>query len=81
MRLFLKERLNDDEYGDHHHGTYQEDHDDNDVTMLSEPILNDTAIKTRVFNKKQSSLKDMILLMKTRYVYVPFINMHLYPIY
>uniref|UniRef100_A0A1J3HL08 Hippocampus abundant transcript 1 protein n=2 Tax=Noccaea caerulescens TaxID=107243 RepID=A0A1J3HL08_NOCCA len=70
MRLFLKERLNDDGYGDHHHGTYQEDHDDNDVTMLSEPILNDTAIKTRVFNKKQSSLKDMIFLMKTSTIFV-----------
>ncbi|CAA7021974.1 unnamed protein product [Microthlaspi erraticum] len=63
MRLFLKERLNDEEDGDHHHG-------DNDATMLAEPILNDTTIKARVFNKKQPSLKDMISLMKTSTIFV-----------
>lgn len=75
MRVFLKERLNDDEDDDHHHGTYdQDDHDSNNVGMLAEPILNDTPIKTRVFHKKCSSLKDMISLMKTRYS----TYMHLY---
>lgn len=64
MRIFLKERINNDEVGDHH----QEDHASSEVTMLEEPILNDTTIKTSVFNKKQSSLKDMIFLMKTRYI-------------
>jgi len=69
MRVFLKENLKADEDDDHHHGTYhQEDHDSINTTMLAEPILNDTPIKTQVFQKKYSSLKDMISLMKTRYV-------------
>ncbi|KAG2298211.1 hypothetical protein Bca52824_034683 [Brassica carinata] len=66
MRVFLKERLNNDEVCDHH----QDDHASSDVTMLAEPVLNDTAIKTSVFNKKQSSLKDMIFLMKTSTIFV-----------
>jgi len=71
MRVFLKEKLNDDEDDDLHHGTYhQEDHDSINTTMLAEPILNDRPIKTQVFHKKYSSLKDMISLMKTRYVYI-----------
>ncbi|CAN7118295.1 unnamed protein product [Brassica rapa subsp. narinosa] len=66
MRIFLKERINNDEVGDHH----QDDHASSEVTMLEEPILNDTTIKTSVFNKKQSSLKDMIFLMKTSTIFV-----------
>ncbi|CAN8257839.1 unnamed protein product [Cochlearia groenlandica] len=70
MRVFLEERLNDNEDSIDH--SQQQSHDNNNnVTMLSEPILNDTAnIKTRVFNKKQSSLKDMIFLMKTSPIFV-----------
>lgn len=68
MRVFLKERLKDDEDGDHHHhGTHHQEDDD---SMLAEPILHDKTIKTQVFIKKQSSLKDMISLMKTRYIYL-----------
>ncbi|XP_022554252.1 multidrug resistance protein 1 isoform X2 [Brassica napus] len=66
MRIFLKKRLNNDEVRHHH----QDEHASSDVTMLAEPILNDTAIKTSVFNKKQSSLKDMIFLMKTSTIFV-----------
>lgn len=73
MRVFLKERLNNDEDVDHHH---QEDHDNNDARMLAEPILNDTSIKPPVFNKKHSSLKNMISLMKTRYIYIRRIYMY-----
>ncbi|EOA30555.1 hypothetical protein CARUB_v10013679mg [Capsella rubella] len=70
MRVFLKERLNDDE-NDDHHGTYgQHEHGSNDVGMLEEPILNDRPIKTRVFHKKYSSLKDTISLMKTSTIFV-----------
>ncbi|CAH8373146.1 unnamed protein product [Eruca vesicaria subsp. sativa] len=66
MRVFLKERLNDDEDTDHR----QDDHESNDVTMLAEPLLIDTTIKTSAFNKKQSSMKDMIFLMKTSTIFV-----------
>ncbi|KAL1188526.1 hypothetical protein V5N11_005952 [Cardamine amara subsp. amara] len=66
MRVFLKERLKNDEDGNHH----QEDHDSYDARMLAEPILNDTTIKRPVFNKKYSSLKDMISLMKTSTIFV-----------
>ncbi|KAG7636415.1 Major facilitator superfamily [Arabidopsis thaliana x Arabidopsis arenosa] len=70
MRVFLKENLKADEDDDHHHGTYhQEDHDSINTTMLAEPILNDTPIKTQVFQKKYSSLKDMISLMKTSTIF------------
>ncbi|ANM61356.1 Major facilitator superfamily protein [Arabidopsis thaliana] len=70
MRVFLKEKLNDDEDDDLHHGTYhQEDHDSINTTMLAEPILNDRPIKTQVFHKKYSSLKDMISLMKTSTIF------------
>ncbi|CAN6870222.1 unnamed protein product [Brassica oleracea] len=66
MRIFLKERLNDDENGYHQ----QDDGDSNDVTMLAEPLLNNTTITTSVLNKKQSSLKDMMILMKTSTIFV-----------
>ncbi|KAG7579424.1 MFS transporter superfamily [Arabidopsis thaliana x Arabidopsis arenosa] len=68
MRVFLQENIYDD---DHHHGTYhQEDHHDStNATMLAEPILNETPIKTQVFRKKYSSLKDMISLMKTSTIF------------
>ncbi|KAF3596644.1 hypothetical protein DY000_02021139 [Brassica cretica] len=66
MRIFLKERLNDDENGYHQ----QDDGDSNDVTMLAEPMLNNTTITTSVLNKKQSSLKDMMILMKTSTIFV-----------
>ncbi|XP_018485913.1 uncharacterized protein LOC108856576 isoform X2 [Raphanus sativus] len=66
MRLFLKERLNNDEVCDHH----QDDQDSTEVTILAEPILNHTTIKTSVFNKKRSSLKDMIFLMKTSTIFM-----------
>ncbi|KAF8090066.1 hypothetical protein N665_0489s0006 [Sinapis alba] len=67
MRIFLKERLNNDENGDHQ----QDDRDSNDVTMLAEPMLNNTTITTSsVLNKKQSSLKDMMILMKTSTIFV-----------
>ncbi|KAG7584076.1 Major facilitator superfamily [Arabidopsis suecica] len=68
MRVFLQENLYND---DHHHGTYhQEDHHDNtNATMLAEPILNETPIKTQVFRKKYSSLKDMISLIKTSTIF------------
>ncbi|XP_024016503.1 uncharacterized protein LOC18026298 isoform X2 [Eutrema salsugineum] len=68
MRVFLKERLNNDDDGEDHH--HQDDHNSNDITMLAEPILNDTTIKRVVFIKKQSSLKDMISLMKTSTIFV-----------
>ncbi|XP_010548123.1 PREDICTED: uncharacterized protein LOC104819660 [Tarenaya hassleriana] len=70
MRVFLKERLHDhgdddDDGHHHHHGEHHgEDH------PLAEPILKDTpAAKARVFNKN-SSLKDIISLMKTSTVFV-----------
>ncbi|XP_010467438.1 PREDICTED: uncharacterized protein LOC104747499 isoform X1 [Camelina sativa] len=65
MRVFLKERLNVEEDNDHNHGTH-----DQDVGRLTEPILSNTPIKTRVFHKKYSSLKDMISLMKTSTIFV-----------
>ncbi|KAF8105271.1 hypothetical protein N665_0160s0007 [Sinapis alba] len=66
MRIFLKERLNNDENGDH-----QQDDHGNDVTMLAEPMLNNTTITTSsVLNKKQSSLKDMMILMKSSTIFV-----------
>ncbi|XP_019096954.1 PREDICTED: uncharacterized protein LOC104768128 [Camelina sativa] len=71
MRVFLKERLNDNEDDGYHHGTYQhDDHDSNNVGMLGEPILNDAPIKTPVFHKKYSSSKDMVSLMKTSTIFV-----------
>ncbi|XP_010467446.1 PREDICTED: uncharacterized protein LOC104747501 isoform X1 [Camelina sativa] len=71
MRVFLKERLNDNEDDGYHHGTcHHDDHDSNNVGMLGEPILNSVPIKTRVFHKKYSSLKDMISLMKTSTIFV-----------
>ncbi|XP_009121172.1 multidrug resistance protein 2 isoform X1 [Brassica rapa] len=66
MRSFLKERLNNDENGYHQ----QDDGDSNDVTMLAEPMLNNTTITTSALNKKQSSLKDMMILMKTSTIFV-----------
>ncbi|KAJ0254390.1 Major facilitator superfamily protein [Hirschfeldia incana] len=66
MRIFLKERLNNIENGDHQ----QNDRDSNDVTMLAEPMLNNTTITTSALNKKQSSLKDMMILMKTSTTFV-----------
>ncbi|CAH8391278.1 unnamed protein product [Eruca vesicaria subsp. sativa] len=63
MRIFLKERLNED-------GDLRQDEHASSEDTITEPILNDTTIKKNVFNKKQSSLKDMIFLMKTSTIFV-----------
>ena len=60
MRIFLKERL---------HGDDEDGYDGcGDERMLAEPILKNAPTKTHVFNNKYSSLKDMVALMKNRYV-------------
>ncbi|KAL0655351.1 hypothetical protein Bca4012_075935 [Brassica carinata] len=63
MRIFLKERLNDDENGYHQ----QDDGDSNDVTMLAEPLLNNTTITTSYFLKARfgfdkNQFADLMLL-------------------
>ncbi|CAH8262672.1 unnamed protein product [Arabidopsis lyrata] len=64
MRVFLKERLQDDDEDDSGDGrSHQEVHDGEDLKMLlAEPVLRDTPTKTHVFNTKYSSLKDMVSL-------------------
>ncbi|KFK40086.1 hypothetical protein AALP_AA3G328800 [Arabis alpina] len=63
MRVFLKERLPDDDEDDYDDDSnHQEVHDGEDLMMLAEPILRDAPIKTHAFNTMYSSLKDMASL-------------------
>ncbi|KAJ0265356.1 Major facilitator superfamily protein [Hirschfeldia incana] len=61
MRIFLKERLHDEE--DNYDGG-------GDERMLAEPILENAPTRTHVFNNKYSSLKDMVALMKNSTILV-----------
>ncbi|ESQ50819.1 hypothetical protein EUTSA_v10022689mg [Eutrema salsugineum] len=58
MRVFLKERLHNDDDNDDYND------DGGDRRMLAEPILKNAPVKRHVFNNKYSSLKDMVSLMK-----------------
>uniref|UniRef100_A0A1J3D763 Tetracycline resistance protein, class A n=1 Tax=Noccaea caerulescens TaxID=107243 RepID=A0A1J3D763_NOCCA len=66
MRVFLQERLHDDD------AKYNEDDNDGggDLRMLAEPILKDAPTTTNVFNNKYLSLKDMVCLMKNSTILV-----------
>ncbi|CAF2038219.1 BnaA09g08920D [Brassica napus] len=62
MRIFLKERLHDDDEDDYDGG--------GDERMLTEPILENAPTRTHVFYNKYSSLKDMVALMKNSTILV-----------
>ena len=68
MRIFLKERLHDDDEDDYDGG--------GDERMLTEPILENAPTRTHVFYNKYSSLKDMVALMKNRYTIYIYSVMH-----
>ncbi|KAG2303094.1 hypothetical protein Bca52824_031745 [Brassica carinata] len=62
MRIFLKERLHDDDEEDYDGGGSER--------MLAGPILNNAPSKAHVFNNKYSSLKDMVALMNNSTILV-----------
>ncbi|CAG7860695.1 unnamed protein product [Brassica rapa] len=62
MRIFLKERLHDDDEDDYDGG--------GDERVLTEPILENAPTRTHVFYNKYSSLKDMVALMKNSTILV-----------
>ncbi|XP_010467432.1 PREDICTED: uncharacterized protein LOC104747493 isoform X1 [Camelina sativa] len=74
MRVFLKERLHDEDNDNSDDGGGSNDqqkvHDDGDLRMLAEPILKDAPTKTHLFNTKYSSLKDMASFIKKRPILV-----------
>ncbi|EOA32431.1 hypothetical protein CARUB_v10015705mg [Capsella rubella] len=59
MRIFLKERLDNNEGNDDY-----DEYDGGGLKILAEPILRDAPSNTHVFNTKYSSFKDMISLIK-----------------
>ncbi|XP_010467430.1 PREDICTED: uncharacterized protein LOC104747492 [Camelina sativa] len=64
MKIFLKERLHDDDDDEYFDGgrNHQEVQDRGDP--LAEPILRDAPTNTPVYNTRHSSLKDMASLIK-----------------
>jgi len=84
MRVFLKERLHDDDEDDcdeDDNTSGRNHHDGGDLTMLAEPILRDAPTKIHiVLNTKYSSLKDMVSLIKNRYIdkYIIFAWFHIH---
>lgn len=73
MRICLKERLHDDDDDDCDEYDGCRNHQDQvydrgDLKMLAEPILRDAPTNTPVYYTTHSSLKDMVSLIKNRYI-------------
>ncbi|XP_020887128.1 uncharacterized protein LOC9320096 isoform X2 [Arabidopsis lyrata subsp. lyrata] len=74
MRVFLKDRLHDEDNDNCGDGgsssNHQKVHKGSDLRMLAKPILRDAPTKTHVFNTKYSSLKNMVSLIKSSTILV-----------